>query len=232
MKTVVLSLAIFAALFANAGADFENANQKFAAGDDKAAIADYEADVRNGSWSANLFYDLGNAYFRAGDAGRAILNYERALAIEPHHPEAQTNLQIAREQSRALEMTPGAAEKYAGVFRASTLAVAAAVCFWLGVILLMVRRRAIVLSIVCFIATGVCAWALWTQENARKGAAIVVSENAQARVATADTARSILALPPGSEVVILQERGEWNYAALPDNQRGWIAAKATEKVRL
>ena len=37
---------------------------------------------------------------------------------------------------------------------------------------------------------------------------------------------------PGSEVVILEERGDWNYAALPNDQRGWIAANAVEKVRL
>ncbi|PYK72362.1 MAG: aerotolerance regulator BatD, partial [Verrucomicrobia bacterium] len=61
---------------------------------------------------------------------------------------------------------------------------------------------------------------------------VVVADNAEARVATADSAKSVLALPPGSEVVILQERGDWSYAALPNDQRGWISTKAVEKVRL
>jgi len=52
----------------------------------------------------NLFYDLGNAYFRTGDFGHAILNYERALALERHHPEATANLQIARDEAHALEL--------------------------------------------------------------------------------------------------------------------------------
>jgi SH3-like domain-containing protein len=51
-------------------------------------------------------------------------------------------------------------------------------------------------------------------------------------VATADNARGVLALPAGSEVSILQERGDWNYVALPNDQRGWIATSAVEKVRL
>jgi hypothetical protein len=71
-------------------------------------------------------------------------------------------------------------------------------------------------------------------ENGARGRnlAIVIAENAEARVATVDSARSVLALPAGSEVVILEERGDWNYAALPNDQRGWIAANAVERVRL
>jgi len=68
----------------------------------------FERDKR----SANVFYDLGNAYFRTGDFGRAILNYQRALALERHHPEATANLQIARDEAHALEMQPARAERY------------------------------------------------------------------------------------------------------------------------
>jgi len=72
----------------------------------------YEALVRGGQWSANLFYDLGNAYFRTGDFGHGILNYERALALERHHPEATANLQIARDEARALELQQSWPERY------------------------------------------------------------------------------------------------------------------------
>ena len=39
-----------------------------------------------GAGSANVFYDLGNTDFRLGSVGRAILSYERTLALSPHHP--------------------------------------------------------------------------------------------------------------------------------------------------
>jgi hypothetical protein len=54
----------------------------------------------------------------------------------------------------------------------------------------------------------------------------------QARLATADTANAVLALPPGSEIKILSTRGDWLYAALPSNLRGWISVKDAERVRL
>ena len=68
--------------FAQSDAEFAKANQEYAQGHFKEAIAGYEALVRAGQWNANLFYDLGNAYFRTRDFGRAILNYERALALD------------------------------------------------------------------------------------------------------------------------------------------------------
>src|SRR5947209_5049886 len=76
---------------------FSKANQEFAAGDFAAAARDYEELVRSGEDTPNLFYNLGNAYFRKKDFGHAILNYQRALALDRHHPEAQANLRIARD---------------------------------------------------------------------------------------------------------------------------------------
>jgi tetratricopeptide (TPR) repeat protein len=96
--------AVVSPVFAQSDAEFAKANQNYAQNNFKEAISGYETLVRSGQWSANVFYNLGNAYFRAGDFGRAILNYERALALERHHPEASANLQIARDEARALEM--------------------------------------------------------------------------------------------------------------------------------
>src|SRR5438132_11773141 len=83
--------------FAQAKGDFTKANQEYAQGNFAEAISGYEALVRAGQWSANLFYDLGNAYFRVGDLAHAVVNYAPALALERHHPEAISNCQIARE---------------------------------------------------------------------------------------------------------------------------------------
>ncbi len=143
--------------------DFDKANQEYAQGHFKEAIGGYETLARSGQWSANLFYDLGNAYFRAGDFGRAILNYERALALERHHPEAAANLQIARDEARGLEMQQTSLERYLQFASLDQYSIAAA---------------------------------------------------------------------PGSEIKILSTRGDWIYAALPNNLRGWIPAKSTELVRM
>ena len=228
-------------LLAQADAEFAKANQEFAQGHFKEAISGYEALIRAGQWSANVFYDLGNAYFRTGDFGRAILNYERALALERHHPEATANLQIARDEAHALEIPPSGPERYLQFASVNQYSIAAATAFWLAIFamfaLIFKRRRsarAIALSICCLLVLAVAVYAIFTLERGSKGQAlaVVTGKDVQARLATADTANSVLALPVGSEIKILSTRGDWIYAALPNNLRGWIPAKNAERVRL
>jgi tetratricopeptide (TPR) repeat protein len=227
--------------FAQSDADFAKANQEYAQGNFKEAISGYETLVGSGQWSANLFYDLGNAYFRTGDFGRAILNYERALALERHHPEATANLQIARDEARAIEMQQSWPERYLQFASINQYSIAAAVAFWVGVFciirLIFARWRSvatIALTTFSVVVFAIALLAIYELDRGSKGRAlaIVTDKDVQARLATADTANSVLALPPGSEVKILSTRGDWVYAAVPNNLRGWIPAKSAELVRL
>jgi len=239
--SAILCLFVGSSTFTEPSADFAKANQEFAQGHFKEAIAGYKALVRANQWNANLFYDLGNAYFRTRDFGRAILNYERALALDNHHPEATANLQIARDEARALELQPTKLERYLQFASVNHYAIAAAVAFWLGlfgiVVLIFARRRSaalLSLSILCLLVAALTVWAIHTLDNGSegRGLAIVTGNDVQARLATADTANSVLALPAGSEIKILSTRGDWMYAALPNDLRGWIQTKNAEQVRL
>ena len=244
-RTYLIALLLCAGSAASAiaqpNAEFAKANQEYAQGNFKEAIAGYEALVRAGQWNANLFYDLGNAYFRTRDFGRAILNYERALALDNHHPEATANLQIARDESRALELQPTTLERYLQFASINQYTIAAVIALWLGIFgivaLIFARRRSAALmslSVLCLLVCAMAVWAIHTLDNSSKGCAlaIVTGSDVQARLATADTANTVLALPAGSEIKILSTRGDWMYAALPNNLRGWIQTKNAEQVRL
>jgi len=219
---------------------FTKANQEYAAGHFKEAIDGYESLAHKGVWSTNLFYDLGNAYFHTGDLGQAILNYERALVLDRHHPEAQANLRIAHDEALALEMTPTKGERFAQFADANQYAIAAAIAFWLSLFSIawwIFSRRSggvIVLSILSLWIFGLAIVSIFWLDHGNRGRALaIVTENqVEARLATADNARSVLALPPGSEIKILSKRGDWIYAALPNDLRGWIPAKSAEQVRL
>src|SRR5947209_6771626 len=208
----IVTLFVAPTVLAQTDADFTKANEEFAQGHFKEAIAGYEALVSAGQWNPNLFYDLGNAYFRTKDFGRAILNYERALALDRHHPEATANLQIARDESRALELQPTILEHYLQFATINQYIIAAAVAFWLGtfgiVVLISARRRSAALmslSILCLLGCAISIWAIHTLDDGSEGRAlaIVTGEDVQARLATADTANSVLALPAGSQIKIL-----------------------------
>jgi tetratricopeptide (TPR) repeat protein len=220
---------------------FAKANQDFSEGHFPEAKEGYQSLVRSGHWSANLFYDLGNAWFRLGDFGQATLNYERALALDPHHPEAEVNLRLARDEARALELKPNLLERYLSAGTPTQYSIAASIAFWLALFaaagLFFMRRRSARLIALIIISLGVfggAVFALYTRETGGNGRAlaIVTGKNVQARLATADNASSVLVLPPGSEIKVLSERGDWIYAALPNDLRGWIPANGAERVRL
>jgi len=236
---ILLSASVFTAKAADDSA-FAKANQAYADGRFQEAATDYEDLVRSGNWNANLFYDLGNARYRLGDFGEAVLNFERALALDPRHPEADANLRLARDEARALELRRDWIERYAGMATVKQYTIAAAVAFWFAVFviahLFFSRRSAgrIALITLSVIVCGVSILAIYTLENGARGdaLAIVTDKNVEARLATADNAKSVLVLPPGSEIKILSERGDWIYAGLPNDQRGWIPTSSAQRVRM
>jgi tetratricopeptide (TPR) repeat protein len=245
-KRLCLSIVVSACLLAGAvsAADegtIAKANQAYAEARFQEAAEGYESLVQAGHWNAALFYDLGNAYYRLGSFGKAILNYERALALDPRHPEADANLRLARDEARALELRKDWIERYASVATVKQYSIVAAVAFWFALFMIahlfLSRRRSagrIALIALSLIVGGVSVFAIFTLENGTRGnaLAIVTAKEIEARLATADNAKSVLLLPAGSEIKILSERGDWVYAALPNDQRGWIPATSAERVRL
>src|SRR6267143_1718090 len=247
MKTgIVLCCAVLCSLTvsivaAETSAQFAKANQKYAAGEFKAAIADYEELVRSGQDTPNVFYNLGNAYFRQKNFGHAILNYERALALDPHHPEAQANLRVARAEARALELLPSRWERIFAFADENQYALVASTSFWIGIFSVAAwvlgrgrGRGAVALSILSLSIFAIAvdaSYELGRGENGR-GLAIVTGDKDEARLATADNANRVLTLPAGSEIKIASQRGDWLYAVLPNNLRGWIPSTGAEQVQL
>ena len=241
-----VALAISVALLASSAkgedaAVFAKANQEYAAGHYQQAIDGYESLVRANRWNAVLFYNLGNAWFRKGDPGRAILQYERALTLDRQHAEAQANLRLVRDEARALELPKTLVDRYLGFATPTQYVWTAALAFWIATFALVLlllgsrRSRSTVAIFACaLLVFGGTIFAYYTMENGPQGraVAIVTGKNIEARLATADNSGAVLALPAGSEVKILSKRGEWVYAALPNNLNGWIPATSVESVRL
>jgi tetratricopeptide (TPR) repeat protein len=168
--TTILSIALFShGLWAAEEDPFAKANQAFADARYEEAAAGYQELVRSGHWNANLFYNLGNAHYRLGNFGQAILNYERALALEPRHPEADANLRLARDEARALELRKDPVERYAGFATVKQWSIAAAIALWVALFLaaqmLLAPKRAagrIALIALGFVISAVSVFAIST----------------------------------------------------------------------
>ncbi|MBR6648598.1 MAG: tetratricopeptide repeat protein, partial [Bacteroidaceae bacterium] len=71
----------------------------YAKADYATAIAVYEAILAEGNEAASLYYNLGNAYFKSDEIAKAILNYERALLLDPSDKDIRFNLEFARSKT-------------------------------------------------------------------------------------------------------------------------------------
>jgi tetratricopeptide (TPR) repeat protein len=197
--------------------------------------------AKSGQTTAALFYNLGNASFRAGDLGRAILNYERALVLEPQHPEADANLRLARDKARALDLQ---ANWWDRRHRARVREA------------LLDRGRSLVLDR-SVRAHGVAPRAPTFREidrlvgaRARRSwrncecALRARDREARSRCRDRHSAghpgatrhrrqrRHRSRAAAGQQDQDLSTRGDWSYAALPNDLRGWIPAQSAELVRL
>jgi len=218
---------------------FDEAGHDYDAGKFAEARQAYDSVVDAGNYSANLFYDLGNTWFRLGDPGRAILNYERALALEPGHPEALANLAFVREQTGAQIGRRRWLDYVTAPFDITGFTLAAAVAAWVIVFAIAAMwigarpNRPLLWTVVLagFLVLG-CAGAGIARFERDKSLAIVTDKQAEARLEPLDNSGVAETLPSGSRVKILSDRGPWLYCSLPDDARGWVPSKSVEKVRL
>ena len=240
MRPVFVLIFAFFAVWpgvARAG-DFEDANQLYDQGKFSEAKDHYEKLIETGAGSANAYYDLGNADYRLGSAGRAILDYERALVLNPHHPEAHANLKLLRDKNAAKLLPLSWNEQIAVNLSADTWVILAAVAGWVvlfGLVLIFTSRGGdnanrwalvFLAALVCAVA-GASLWSIARDQDR----AVITARQTEARLAPAESAGVAEALTAGSQVRVLSERGAWVYCELPGAGRGWVPDGAVERVR-
>jgi tetratricopeptide (TPR) repeat protein len=218
--------------------DFEVGNELFDEGKFAEAKQRYETLIEAGQGSANVYYNLGNADYRLGSAGRAMLNYERALALNPGHKEAAANLKLLREQTSARLPEETWETKVFGGLPINAWTLAAVAAGWItlfSIVVLATSRRAAnggvwFLLIVAAAGLGVSVTGVrMGMKDLSLG--VITAKQAEAKLQPAESAGVAAVLPAGSRVRVLSERGPWTYCELPGAGRGWIPQGMVEKVR-
>lgn len=241
---VLLTPKLFASASPRSAVDsFQEGNARYEQGQYAEAAGAYENALRQGKQSANLFYNLANAYHRLGERGRAIVNYRRALALQPEHAEAAANLAFVR---RALgvpgtEPSAGAILPLSARWESAATAAAAVggwlllgggiVALWRGLGEAVRRRAALVAGVVglpLLLAGTGAAWAAGRAPRRAARTAVVITKRAEARYAPADNAKVAASLTEGNEVRLLVSRGPWAYVELADGRRAFAPADRLE----
>ncbi|MBT3375950.1 MAG: hypothetical protein HN742_15255 [Lentisphaerae bacterium] len=200
-----------------------------------------EGNVHNG----RLFYNIGNAYFRMEDIGRAILNYRRAETLIPHDQNLQRNLRTARMKRLDRVETKQETKILHTLFfwhydvSTETRSRAFAVCFlfaWLLAGARLFRKRSSLnwcLSGAALLATLLLAslmCELVVDRQTRSG--VVVAREVIARKGDSDTYEKSFTDPlhAGTELALLEDRREWYHVELADGRRCWLPTEAVKLV--
>ena len=226
-------------------------NEAYEAGDFASASQAYQQLVDQGIEHSDLFYNLGNAYFKQGDIGRAILNYRRALRLTPREADIQANLALAQQQTTDQLDVSGesimnrVASLSQGWVTLNELALVALGLWFLLTILVLAysqsrtERIQELIQYGAFLVTFLFAINLFAL-----GSRLYIAQNQPAGVIVADKvdvssgpgqAQYIteFTLHSGTEIRMLEERDEWIRIALPGDQlQGWVPVTVVGRVEL
>ena len=109
MKKLLTIIVLLLSLLGNAQNEalFNRATDAYNDGDYPKAIEYYTGILENGQHSAELYFNLGNAYYKLNQIAPSIYNYEKALLLSPNDPEIKNNLAYAQNMTLdAIETMP------------------------------------------------------------------------------------------------------------------------------
>lgn len=185
---------------------------------------------------AVVYYNLGNSYYRLNRIAPAVLNYERALKIDPGYKEAKDNLSLT--QNRIPNRIAEAEDIFfvdwwhslTSARKAATWAVLALISFILIIIISYLRKfnargRSIpaqVTGVTAFLFFCFLVLAFVSANNSYGSTNAVVMENDIPLMSTAGKGKPLALIPEGTTVKMQEPKDNWIEVTLPDGRSGWV----------
>ncbi|MCR4614312.1 MAG: tetratricopeptide repeat protein [Bacteroidaceae bacterium] len=214
----------------------------------KEAAAAYQNIIDNEGIAAELYYNLGNSYYKLDDIPNAILNYERALRIDPSDDDTRTNLALARSKTSD-KVTPPSEMFFVtwwknlcnslSIHTWTTLAVASFILMLLGILAYMflssttLRKIGIYSAIVLFFAVilaNLCALGQHLTTRSHTDG-IIFSSAVTVKSSPSESSTDLFIIHSGSKVEILDNTlQDWYEVRLEEGKQGWIPTNTLEVI--
>lgn len=232
MMLVCIALSTFAATKAEADALYQKENYQ-------AAAKAYESILQEGV-ASEVYYNLGNCYYKMDEIPRAILNYERAFKLSPGDNDTRTNLALARGKTIDKVVPPSEMffvtwwrnltncmklDSWCILGVVSFVLMLCGLCAYLFLSGLTLRKTgfygAVAMLVLCIIAN----LAAITQHSYFKAqdAAIVMSPAVTVKSSPSNTSTDLFIIHEGSKVEILDSSmKEWIEVKFEEGKQGWV----------
>jgi tetratricopeptide (TPR) repeat protein len=232
-RIAVLILSLLSARALERSSHFDEANRLYEQGKYADAIGLYENMAKSGRNSVGVFFNLGNAYFKNGELGRALLNFRKAEALAPRDPDIHANLGFARERvSGSLSVRENLWERFLTYFTANELASAAATLFWLWTTAYCLSRlkpqsgqsfrTVLLLSGGLFVTVTIVLLASLALR--KDHVVIVTARQATVRLGPFSESQTAFTANDGTELRFLGKRDQWLQVSDRSGRTGWLSS--------
>ncbi len=225
----------------------QDADAEYSKGNYQQAIKDYEELLKAGE-SAEIYYNLGNAYYRTENITRAVLSYERALLLNPADDDIRFNLQMARSKTID-KITPESEMFFFTWYRSlvnlmtidgwAHLAIASIILtLILALVYLFAGHLTLrkigfyggVLFLIIFLLSNLFAFQQKQMLMKRNGAIVTAPSVTIKKTPVANSADQGV-IHEGTRVDIIDDTmRDWKEIHLADGREGWIPATQIEKI--
>lgn len=224
---------------------FQRGVEAFREEDWQAAISHWQ-EVEQGGWaSGQLYYNLGNASYRMGAIGRAVVYFERARRLEPRDPDIRQNLALARMATvdRIEEPLRLVIWNWVDTVRDSLslrelarlvavlglISVAGVALWYFGPTHTRRRVRVVVPFLVIIYVIGL-SWYGWRTVLDARPVAVVLESKVDVYSAPDSAATQVFTLHEGTIVLERDIVAGWKNVVLPDGRTGWLPAEVLERI--
>lgn len=247
MKNIFyLLLLVSQVFFAQNG--FEKGNDLYKNGKYELAVKEYESVLATNQVSAQLYFNLGNCYYKLQQTAPAIYNYEKALVLDPTNREALTNIKFAQKRTiDEIKVIPkvGFAKllrDFTGIYPFNTwgyISIGFAFLFLTFFIGYYFSQTGVIKRIffsgmfivLLFVLMSVSAAFFEKSHFDNERPAIVFAESIEVRSEPQNASNSIFILHEGTKVYVEESLDGWKKIQLTDGTEGWIDSKAIKEVK-
>ena len=224
------------------------ADSAYAKADYATAIHIYEQLLATEGEAASVYYNLGNSYYKSNDIAHSILNYERALLLDPSNEDIQFNLELAR--SKAVDKNAIVSElffvrwfrDFSSIMPVDGWAKCGILCFIVLILCLTLfifnkksKTKKIIFifalfSLACTILSNVIA-SNQKDKLLHRESAIIMEPSVTVRSTPSTSGTELFILHEGKKVTIKDDSmKEWKEIEIEDGNIGWLPASAIEQI--
>jgi len=239
LLNTILAILVTATLFAQTDL-LQKGNELYANDEFKQAIDVYNQLLMTNLESPEVYFNLGNAYYKTGQYTQSILNYERAKLLSPDDEDIDFNLQVANQHVvDSIQELPGVFivrwwDSLVNSQTTDSWAIISLISFILFLTLAGLYFFSRTFWSACFLITiSIFSWSFAARQKGRMvnhSFAIVMQPTVTVKSSPSEKGTNLFVVHEGLKIKITDQLGDWLEIKLADGNKGWLLTESIERI--